>query len=260
MNILISNDDGIECPGILALVDEFSKLGDIYVVAPGVQQSAKSHAFTFKSVMRVEERTIDKVKKAYALWGTPCDCVHIGLEFLIKEKIDLVVSGINIGKNAGSDVIYSGTCGAAREGLLMGVPSIAVSLDDYQAKTYEDFTYVAYIAGCVAKKYLDSDFSDDYFLNLNVPHLPKEEIKGIRVCDKYGYIEYAENYSFIEMDGKMCIDIKNGEQEYHFDMNDNDIDASACKNGYITLTPLMADQINRERISEMKYIFDDLKY
>ena len=258
MNILVSNDDGIECPGLLTLVDQLSEIGDVYVVSPSVQQSAKSHAFTFKSVMQYEERTVPNAKKAYALWGTPVDCVHIGLEFLIKEKIDLVVSGINIGKNAGSDVIYSGTCGAAREGFLMGIPSIAMSYDDYSAKTYEEFENAAYVAKVVAKRYMESDFSKDYFLNVNVPKGDLDKTKGIRICNKYGQIVYGEQYTSFTEEGKTFIRIENGDHILKFDMNDYDIDAAAVKAGYITIAPLMVDQISKNSIEEVQCIFKDV--
>lgn len=257
MNILVANDDGIESPGLLALVDQLSEIGDVYVVAPNVQQSGKSHAFTFNDTVRYEQRNVPNTKKAFALWGTPADCVHIGLEYLIKEKMDLVVSGINVGKNAGSDVIYSGTCGAAREGMLMGIPSIAVSLNDYSITEYDDFRYTACVAKEVARKYMESKPPCDYFLNINVPYIPENEIKGIKICDSYGYVMYCEEYTEFQKDGKTYINIKSMGHKLCFDTNDNNIEASACLNGYISIAPLMADQIDHRKAQKLVEQFND---
>ena len=101
MNILVSNDDGINSKALRTLVKILSEIGDVYVVAPDSERSANSHHFTMAGRMRIEEKQVDGAKKAYALWGTPCDCIHAGLQFIIREKIDLVVSGINKGWNTG---------------------------------------------------------------------------------------------------------------------------------------------------------------
>ena len=151
MNILVSNDDGINSKALRTLVKYLSELGDVYVVAPDCERSANSHHFSMFGRIRIEEKQLEGAKKAYALWGTPCDCIHAGVQFIFEEKMDIVVSGINKGWNLSGDAIYSGTVAAAREGYIQGIKSIAFSLDTFEDKDYTD---AAIVARDITKKYI----------------------------------------------------------------------------------------------------------
>lgn len=255
MNILISNDDGINSKALKTLVKELSDLGTIYVVAPDSERSANSHHFTISGRMRIEEKELEGAKKAYALWGTPSDCIHCGLQFIIKEKIDLVVSGINKGWNTTCDAVYSGTVAAAREGFIMGVKSIALSLNNFEDR---DYTEAAKIAKKVVIKYLDDQNSSEYFLNVNIPDVPSGEIKGVKVCDKIGKIGYNENYSYEEEFGVTYVKIGKTELSLDYDHNDLNIDNVAVDSGYITVVPLFNDQINHKYIDYIRDVWEEI--
>ena len=253
MNVLISNDDGIQARGLLQLVEEISKIGDVYVVAPEGERSSHSHHLTINGKIRVEERKIPHAKKAYAVWGTPADCTHLGLNFLIDEKIDLVISGINRGKNVSTDIIYSGTIAAAREAHLSGLPAIATSIHSYRA---EEYSSAAYYTGLIALKYMQSDNKTNYFLNVNVPYLPIDEIKGIKVCDKVTYVEYNDNYSWFKEDGKDYVLMDSSEVHSYQDEHDMNIDYVALKNGYVSVSPLYNNHIDKQYKEDIINLLD----
>ena len=134
MNILVTNDDGINSNGILALVNALKRIGNVTVIAPDRQQSAVGHAVTVSSPLRATPVFKNDEFFGYAINGTPADCVKLGISTLLKDKPDLVVSGINHGPNLSINVLYSGTVSAATEATMMGYPSIAVSLDSFEEK------------------------------------------------------------------------------------------------------------------------------
>ena len=253
MNILVSNDDGINSKALKTLVKVLSDIGDVYVVAPDSERSANSHHFTMSGRMRIEEKQLEGAKKAYALWGTPCDCIHAGLKFIIKEKIDLVVSGINKGWNTSHDAIYSGTIAAAREGFMQGVQAIAFSLNTFEDRDYSD---AALVAKEIILKYIENK-NPNYFLNVNIPDLPKDKIKGTRVCNSIGRVNYDENYYYQEEFGVTYLTLGDTDVELMFDQNNYDIDCVSLNDGYITVVPLYNDQINHEYINEVKQIYEE---
>lgn len=241
MNILITNDDGINSIGLQTLVKHMSLIGDVYVCAPESERSAYSHHFTYKGKMKFENRDVPFAKKAIALWGTPCDCIHCGIQFLYKDiKIDLVVSGINKGWNVLSDAIYSGTVAGAREGFMRGIPSLAVSLDTFDPF---DFNYAAGIARELAIKHLNNKDNDKYFLNINVPAIPDEDIKGIRVCNTIGEVTYDEGYYLEDnnIETFVCI----GDTQKDIDRPEGS-DTKALQDGYVAISPIFVDPINHE--------------
>lgn len=249
MNIFVSNDDGINSKALHVLVKELSNIGDVYVVAPDSERSAFSHHFTISGKMRIEEKQVEGAKKAYSLAGTPCDCVHAGLQAIIKENIDLVVSGINKGGNFDCDVIYSGTLAAAREGFMQNIPSIAVSLDSFVDDNYE---YAAKVAKEVALEYMNDPRKNEYYININVPNLKEEEVKGKIVCDHKGTIRYHEGYhveSEFGVDYLVTGDVKNVKE---YDPEDMRVDLAAIEKGYVTITPLYNDHINYAIVDELK--------
>lgn len=250
MRILISNDDGIDSIGLLELAKEMKKLGEVTVVAPHQQKSAFSHSMTIHGHLRIEERNLLEGVKAYALWGTPVDCVHVGIRKLCKEKPDIVVAGINQGPNLGTDLIYSGTVGAAREAFIHEVPAIAVSLCSY---TDHDFSYCAALAREITEQFVNDPLNKECFLNLNVP---SGKPKGIRVCSTMGWLEYDEGYKTVILeDGNTYLEVADSEITNHFSQDDPDVDLNAIEEGYASLTPLMIDQIshNHTEILHRKY-------
>ncbi len=252
MNILVSNDDGINSKALHTLVKTLSEIGNVYVVAPDSERSANSHHFTMKGSLRIEERQVEGAKEAYALWGTPCDCIHAGLLFIIKDKIDLVVSGINKGWNTSNDAIYSGTVAAAREGFIYGKKAIAFSLDTFEDR---DYTLAAAISKEIILEYLKHD-TPNYFLNVNIPDCKKEDIKGYKVCEERGLVKYDENYYYTEEFGVKYLNLGKTTVDLKFDPNNTNIDAVAVRNNYVTIVPLDNDQISHSYINELKDIYE----
>ena len=252
MNILVSNDDGINSKALHTLVKMLSELGNVYVVAPDSERSANSHHFTMRGRMRIEKKQVEGAKEAYALWGTPCDCVHAGLLYIIKDDIDLVVSGINKGWNTNNDAIYSGTIAAAREGFMQGKKAIAISLNTFEDK---DYSLAAKISKEIILEYLKHD-TPNYFLNVNIPDCKEEDIKGYKVSKEKGFVKYDENYYYTEEFGVKYLNLGKTEMDFLFDQNNMDIDAVAVRNNYVTIVPLDNDQINHDYINEVKDIFE----
>lgn len=172
--ILLSNDDGVNAPGLAALRGEMSTLGRAIVVAPDREMSAASHSLTVHVPLRANRVADDVIK----VEGTPTDCVLLAVQHLLPEHPDLVVSGVNRGPNLGNDVTYSGTVAAAMEGTILGIPSIAVSLDRSEEGEY-DYSFAAAVAREVALVVLEQGLPEGTLLNVNVPNRPREEIKGI---------------------------------------------------------------------------------
>src|SRR6187401_3385795 len=178
MHILVTNDDGITAPGLLALAQEMRKLGKVTVMAPDRNWSASGHVKTMERPLRVREITLADGSAAFTSDGAPSDCVALALLGLIKEKVDLVVSGINPHANLGHDVTYSGTVTAAMEAVIAGVRGIAVSLDSPEGyKEALDYSTAAIVARRVAEQVLKDGLQKGVVLNVNVPYLKEDEIK-----------------------------------------------------------------------------------
>ena len=169
MKLLVTNDDGILSGGIRALADSLSELGEVWVVAPDRERNAVSHALTLHRPLRITPLS----RHHYSVNGTPADCVNIGVHFLLQEKPDLLISGINKGANVGNDINYSGTVAATVEGTLMGIPSFAISLAGEQSFRFQP---AARFALRVARFILDKGLPPQTVLNVNVPDTGGEEI------------------------------------------------------------------------------------
>lgn len=178
LNILVSNDDGIDAPGIHALVRELKKLGRVTVVAPDRQQSAVGHAITMNQPLRVKEFRKNGTLFGYAVEGTPADAVKLAVRGLLKKCPDVLVSGINHGANTAISVIYSGTVSAATEGTILGIPSIAVSLATYGPA---DFRYAAKFTRRITRMVVERGLPQGTLLNINIPPVPEHRIRGVRV-------------------------------------------------------------------------------
>ena len=195
MKILISNDDGIFAPGIKALVQAFDKAGhEVYVCAPDSQRSAASHSLSIARPLTVRETDFPGTVKAYAIGGTPADCVKLGLTVLCPEA-QAVVSGVNKGYNAGTDILYSGTVAAAMEGAICGRPALAIS----QMEKREDYTRAAELAVVMFEKLMQHPLAPLSVLNVNYPLT--DEIKGI-VTATMGQLHYSESYVPVEFEGE----------------------------------------------------------
>ncbi|MEN8192894.1 MAG: 5'/3'-nucleotidase SurE [Bacteroidota bacterium] len=246
MKILVSNDDGINSIGIYQLVKELKKIGEVIVVAPQTEQSAAGHSITMKVPLRVHKHYIDDEFFGFAVNGTPADCIKMGIKNLLKEKPDIVISGINNGSNAAINVIYSGTVSAAREAAIMDVPAIAVSVTDHNPKNFE---YAAKLSARIAKLVCKNKLKTGTLLNINVPDLPENEIKGVMLTkqgqskwDDY-YEERTDPYggSYYWLTGNLLI------QDEDFDK-----DQIALKNNYASITPIHFDLTDYEMFDEMK--------
>lgn len=254
MNILVANDDGIQAQGIRELVKALSTKATVYVCAPESQRSATGHGITVSKPITVEPAEMEGAELAWQISGTPADCVKMGMYFLQQKgiKVDMVFSGINHGGNLGTDTLYSGTVSAAIEGSFCGVRSVAVSVNSHGATHFE---YACELALEALEKAYD-EMSVDTVININVPDLPKEEVKGIRYAT-LGRREYDEVFELIETeDGSVAYNYS-GEPVVYEGLPGT-IDVIAMQDGYATITPLhhdltdykMVDEIRKWRIGE----------
>ncbi len=178
MKILVTNDDGIQAPGLWALVEQLMQTGEVVVVCPDREQSASGTAITLCQPLRVQQaKPLIEGVEAYSVEGTPGDSVILALEKLVEEPVDLVVSGINQGLNLGDDMLISGTVGAAMQGYMRSLPSMAVSIPA-EYKRWQD---AARLAGLLTDEVKSGNLPQDIFLNVNLPELPPSEIKGIKL-------------------------------------------------------------------------------
>lgn len=250
MNILVTNDDGIYSNGIKALVSALSEKGTVYVCAPESQKSACGHGITVSTPVMVNEvNSIEGVKKAWKISGTPADCVKLGVSVLAKEKIDFVFSGINHGANLGTDVLYSGTVSGAVEGILLGIPSAAVSLDALRPSS-DDFEAAKKITSEVFDQMCHKELEPDTLLNINIPFIPAEEIKGVRIT-RLGVREYDENFQARKTPFGNDYYWYGGKPVQN-DQMEEDIDVRAVQEGFISITPIHYDLTNYKIIDEVK--------
>ena len=240
MNVLITNDDGINAIGIRSLAKELSKVSNVTVVAPDRERSATGHAITMHHPLRISR--VDNYEEnilAFSVDGTPSDCVKIAIESILENKPDLVISGINNGPNLGTDVLYSGTVSAAIEGAIHNIPSVAFSIvTNSKNINYEGALHYS----CKLIEYFyKKNIPENIILNVNVPSANPSEIKGIRVSE-LGIRRYENNYverkdpfgrsyywlagSLLEIENKSESDIKTTMENYisitplHFDLTD----------------------------------------
>jgi 5'-nucleotidase len=179
-HILVTNDDGVLAPGLLALAQEMRTLGKVSVLAPDRNWSGGGHVKTLDRALRVREFLLADGTTAYGSDGAPSDCVALGTLGYFKEPIDLVVSGINVGANLGHDVTYSGTVTAAMEAVIMGVPGVAVSLETIEGHSGAvDFGPAARVAAKVVRQVIQNGLPQEILLNVNVPFLPEDRIRGL---------------------------------------------------------------------------------
>ena len=251
MKILISNDDGIEAPGIQALYNEFINSNDINsnginsvditLVAPDRNRSATSAALTLDIPLRVNTRSPNQ----YSVNGTPCDCVHLGTHRIMDAPPEMVIAGINRGANLGDDVLYSGTVAAAMEGRSLGYTSVAISLASHECKNYQA---AAKVMVNIKDKIATHALPKNIILNVNVPDLPFEEIKGLRIT-RLG--------SRHRKDTVVSTKDPRGNTIYWFgppsepEDTGEMTDFKAVEEGYVSVTPLTVDLTHFESLNSL---------
>jgi 5'-nucleotidase len=250
LNILVTNDDGIDSPGIWALANAMKRVGNTLVVAPDKQQSGVGTSFSLHSNIKIIETTppIQGVR-AYAIGGTPSDCVALGLRRLAQEHIDLVISGINLGANVGNDIPYSGTVMATLQGYFRKIPSIAVSLVLHSDEEEPCFDVVSKLAEHLALRVKGDQMPTGAIINANVPNVPLKQIKGIvttRVASA-GYVRLTPAHNGGGFSYSMSTGAgASGHSPHHATEKNPSIveegtDISAINAGFISITPLRLD-------------------
>lgn len=190
-NILITNDDGINAPGLRKLIETMRPLGNVIVVAPDQPMSGSGHAITVRHPLRLHLIKDEEGYKEYGCTGTPVDCVKLGEQVVLRKKPDLMVSGINHGSNASVNIVYSGTMAAVLESAISGIPSIGFSLLDYSH--HADFSSCGPIASKIARTVLANGLPDGVCLNVNIPAVNGHEISGIKIC-RQGRSKWVEEF------------------------------------------------------------------
>ncbi len=248
MHILVTNDDGVAAPGLAALANALreSGLGKVTVLAPNRNWSASGHVKTLHSPLRVRPAQLADGSEALTSDGAPSDCVALALLGVVKEKIDLVVSGINPFPNLGHDVTYSGTVTAAMEAVIGHVPGVAVSLD---TPRYGDYSPAARIAARLAREVIARGLPPHTLLNVNVPGLPENEIKGVRITRQGLSVYLDELDERVDPRGVPYYwiggEAPTGEPE-------EGTDFAALADGCVSITPLQLDLTAHDRIESLR--------
>jgi len=245
-SILVSNDDGIDAPGLDALVRELRKISAVTVVAPDKQRSAVGHAITMNYPIRVKKYYKDGSFFGYAVEGTPADCVKLAIRSLMDTPPDLLVSGVNHGANTAVNIIYSGTVSAATEGTLLDVPSIAVSLTTYGDA---DFMPAARFSRRLALHVLRTGLPAGTLLNVNVPPVKASRIRGVKITrqgnsrwnDTFDMRVDPNNNTYYWLTGKLDV----------LDSTD-DTDVIAVRRNYISLTPIHYDLTDYKTLKNIR--------
>ncbi|MBO2604249.1 5'/3'-nucleotidase SurE [Shewanella algae] len=248
MKILVSNDDGVTAPGIRALSEALSAVAEVLTVAPDRNCSGASNSLTLTNPLR-----INKLDNGYiSVNGTPTDCVHLAIRELYEGEPDMVVSGINAGANMGDDTLYSGTVAAAMEGRFLGLPAVAVSLVGREFTHYNSAAAYAVKIIMGLKKH---PIASDQILNINVPDMPLEEIKGIRVT-RLGARHKAEGMVRArDPHGREVFWL--GPPGIELDVGE-DTDFYAVSQGYVSITPLTVDLTAYRQLSQLQHWIEKL--
>ena len=245
--ILITNDDGVESPGILALKQALQRLGEVVVFAPEHNWSAAGHTKTLHKPLRVDRYALADGDMAYASSGAPSDCVALALLGILDRRPSIVVSGINRGENVGHDITYSGTVAGAMEGVVFGLPAVSVSLASYDS---DDFGPAATHAAGVVAQVLEHGLPPNTFLNVNVPSKPLDQIGGVRLtrlgrrlyCDKLVTRQDPRGRPYYWIGG----DVPSG------DATIAGTDIWALAHDYVSVTPLRLDMTDEPLIKMLE--------
>lgn len=250
MYILVTNDDGIDAPGLHALKHALQRIGEVQVLAPERNWSAAGHTKTMSKPLRVNPVTLCDGTTAYATDGAPTDCVALVMLGLFTDKPALVVSGINPGSNLAHDLTYSGTVAAAMEAAIHGVPGIAVSIDANPRRRDIDFTPAAEVAWRVARRVLAHPLPRDTFLNVNVPNVPFEQIQGVRITRMGKRIYRDELVARRDPYGREYYWI--GGHPPGGNIEEEGTDVWAVAQRFVSITPVQMDMTHHALISRFK--------
>ncbi len=238
-HILITNDDGVLAPGLLALAREMRRLGKVSVLAPDRNWSGGGHVKTLDRALRVKEFRLADGTRAFASDGAPSDCVALGTLGFFKEPVDLVVSGVNAGANLGHDVTYSGTVTAAMEAVIAGVPGIAISLEMMDNHIGEiDYGPAARAASRIVRQVIQNGLSHEVLLNVNVPFLPDEKMRGIVLTRQGLRVYHSRLDERVDPRGKTYYWIGG---DAPTGIPERGTDVGALAEGFISVTPLQLD-------------------
>ena len=246
MHILVTNDDGIDAPGLLALNQALQQVADTTVFAPSHNWSASGHVKTMHKPLRVAESQLADGTHAYHTSGSPSDCVAMAFLGVVERPIDMVVAGINRGPNLGHDVTYSGTVTAAMEGAIAGVPAMAVSLDTY---VEADFSFAAQVAARLAEQVHQHGLPSETLLNVNVPSIPEAEIAGVMVTRMGLRIYYDELVRRVDPKGRPYYWIGG---QAPGGVLEKGTDLWAVANNYVSITPLQLDLTAHRLLDTLK--------
>jgi len=245
--ILVINDDGIAAAGIRCLIATMKSIGEVYVMAPNKPQSGMGHAITINEPLRITKAEIDKEIVEYKCNGTPVDCVKLAMHKVLPHRPDLIVSGVNHGSNSTISVIYSGTMAAAIEGAIEGIPSIGFSLLDYSPDA--DFSACPDFIRTITENVIEHGLPDGVCLNVNIPAIPRDKIKGIKVCRQAKAIWVEKFDERIDPHQRhyywLTGYLKNNE-------NSEDTDEWALENGFVTIVPTQIDLTSYQTITAIK--------
>ena len=238
-HILVTNDDGVSAPGLLALTYEMRKLGEVTVLAPDRNWSGGGHVKTLDRALRIREVRLVDGTQAFTSDGAPSDCVALATLGYFKGPVDMVVSGINAGANLGHDVTYSGTVTAAMEAVIAGVPGIAVSLETLDGHVGEiDYGPAARAASRIVRQVIENGLSDEILVNVNVPFLPDEKIRGVMITRQGLRVYHSRLDERTDPRGRPYYwiggDAPTGVPE-------RGTDVGALAEGFVSVTPLQLD-------------------
>jgi 5'-nucleotidase len=241
-HILVTNDDGVKAPGLMALATAMRTLGEVQVIAPAVNQSAGGHKKTLFQPIEVTETPLADGTPALAVNGSPADCIALAALGMVKWPTRVVVSGINRGANMGQDITYSGTVTAALEAAINALPAVAVSLTNIHAKTYEEYLTAAQVAAVVVKRVLEKGLPPLTILNLNVP--VGETVRGIRLT-RQGVRIYRDKLLHEGTEYRIGGDEPAGVTD------EEGTDLWAIHNGYASLTPIHLDMTAHRFLADL---------
>ncbi len=249
MKILLTNDDGYNAPGILALYETLKSNHEILLIAPDREKSAVSHAITLNEPMRVERVNLSNGDKGYSITGTPVDCVKLGLFKFYTSPPDLVISGINPGSNTGVNLNYSGTVGAVREAALNGIPGIAVSM--FKKEKVLDFFGMSQFVVQIVNKIHDYKLPSGTFLNINAPGIPIDETCGVKIT--------RQALSNISKQFEKRIDPRNKAYYWYGSIDriksEGNTDVNALLENYISITPVQCEMTDYKTLTELESLF-----
>jgi 5'-nucleotidase len=245
--ILVTNDDGVTAPGIRALISVMKTIGDVVVVAPDKPQSAMGHAITINNTLFVNKISADKAPiLEYNCSGTPVDCVKLAVNEILERKPDLCVSGINHGSNSSINVIYSGTMSAAVEAGIEGIPAIGFSLLDYDWNA--DFEPAKSFIKTITLRTLENGLPKGVVLNVNLPKLEENQIKGIKICRQANALWVEKFDKRVTPQGKDYYWLTG---EFVNNDKGEDTDEWALENGYVSVVPVQFDLTAHYAIKEL---------